>query len=49
MLKYLQLKLEGKSVEDFREFFLSYDNICHAQWSIIRFPKKVQENSILIF
>ena len=30
MLKFLQLKLKGKTVEDFRKFFLSYDNICHV-------------------
>ena len=30
MLKYLQLKLEGKNVEDFSKFYLSYDNMCHV-------------------
>ena len=30
MLKYLQLRLEGKNVEDFDKFYLSYDNMCHV-------------------
>ena len=29
VIKFLQLHLAGKTVEDFRNFFLSYDNICH--------------------
>ena len=29
-LNYLRLKLQGKTVEDFRKFFFSFDNICHV-------------------
>ena len=29
-LNYLQLKLHGKTLEDFRNFFFSFDNICHV-------------------
>ena len=30
MLKFLQLKLKDKTVEEYRKFYLSYDNICHV-------------------
>ena len=29
-LNYLRLKLHGKTLEDFRKFFFSFDNICHV-------------------
>ena len=29
ILKYLQLKFEGKGEEEYKKFFLSYDNMCH--------------------
>ena len=29
ILKYLQLRLKGRGEEEFKKFFLSYDNMCH--------------------
>ena len=30
MLRFLHLYFQGKSIEDFTKFFMSYDNICHV-------------------
>ena len=30
MIKFLHLHFQGKTIEEFRSFFLSYDNMCHV-------------------
>ena len=38
ILKYLLLKHEGKGEEEYKRFFLSYDNMCHVDSLRFLFP-----------